>query len=250
MLRELPFGKVNGDHSGSAPAALRLSEDFNRPRLGSARVRSQALTAELGSDPLPVSDYAETITLIERLHRRFLDVLRVELERLGIDQINNVQSLLLANIGDEEVSVGELMSRGYYLGLERYLQSEASGRGGLRRAAALPPRLAGDAGPALGARAARCAPSSRPCSRATARRCAPGPTSRRSTSSTASSRGLEVWTEQLSRPPGVLGASVILPSSTWRAPPVTEGRLAGRSSIRSEARIANAIASLASTGSP
>lgn len=63
-----------------------------------------------------VDTYAETITLIERLHRRFLDVLRVELERLGIDQINNVQSLLLANIGDDDVSVGELMSRGYYLG--------------------------------------------------------------------------------------------------------------------------------------
>ena len=65
---------------------------------------------------MPASDYAETIALIERLHRRFLDVLRVELERLGVDQINNVQSLLLANIGGEEVSVGELMSRGYYLG--------------------------------------------------------------------------------------------------------------------------------------
>jgi DNA-binding MarR family transcriptional regulator len=63
-----------------------------------------------------VDSYAETITLIERLHRRFLDVLRVELERRGIDQINNVQSLLLANIGEDEVSVGELMSRGYYLG--------------------------------------------------------------------------------------------------------------------------------------
>ncbi len=60
--------------------------------------------------------YAETIALIERLHRRFLDVLRIELERLGVDQINNIQSLLLANIGDDEVSVGELMSRGYYLG--------------------------------------------------------------------------------------------------------------------------------------
>jgi DNA-binding MarR family transcriptional regulator len=65
---------------------------------------------------VPGTDYAETIALIERLHRRFLDVLRVELERLGVDQINNVQSLLLANIGAEEVSVGELMSRGYYLG--------------------------------------------------------------------------------------------------------------------------------------
>ena len=65
---------------------------------------------------MPASDYAETIALIERLHRRFLDVLRLELERLGVDQINNVQSLLLANIGGEEVSVGELMTRGYYLG--------------------------------------------------------------------------------------------------------------------------------------
>jgi DNA-binding MarR family transcriptional regulator len=62
------------------------------------------------------NDYAETIALIERLHRRFLDVLRIELERLGIDQINNVQGLLLSNIGHEEVSVGELMTRGYYLG--------------------------------------------------------------------------------------------------------------------------------------
>jgi DNA-binding MarR family transcriptional regulator len=66
--------------------------------------------------PAVTETYAETIALIERLHRRFLDVLRIELERLGVDQINNVQSLLLANIGDDEVSVGELMSRGYYLG--------------------------------------------------------------------------------------------------------------------------------------
>ena len=62
------------------------------------------------------SDYAETVSLIERLHRRFLDVLRVELDRLGVTDINNAQGLLLANIGRQEVSVGELMSRGYYLG--------------------------------------------------------------------------------------------------------------------------------------
>jgi DNA-binding MarR family transcriptional regulator len=78
-----------------------------RPRAGGRDARIERLSG---------SDYAETIALIERLHRRFLDVLRVELERLGIDQINNVQSLLLANIGAEEVSVGELMTRGYYLG--------------------------------------------------------------------------------------------------------------------------------------
>ena len=85
-------------------------------RLDCGLERSQSAAAADGSDSLPGIAYAETITLIERLHRRFLDVLRVELERLGIDQINNVQSLLLANIGDEELSVGELMTRGYYLG--------------------------------------------------------------------------------------------------------------------------------------
>jgi DNA-binding MarR family transcriptional regulator len=65
---------------------------------------------------MPTNDYAETINLIERLHRRFLDVLRAELERAGIGDINNVQGLLLANIGEEEVSVGDLVNRGYYLG--------------------------------------------------------------------------------------------------------------------------------------
>jgi DNA-binding MarR family transcriptional regulator len=65
---------------------------------------------------MAINEYGETINLIERLHRRFLDVLRAELERIGIGDINNVQGLLLANIGEEEVSVGDLVSRGYYLG--------------------------------------------------------------------------------------------------------------------------------------
>lgn len=60
--------------------------------------------------------YHETITLIERLHRQFLEVLKVELERSGIHDINNVQSLILYNIGEDEMTVGELTARGYYLG--------------------------------------------------------------------------------------------------------------------------------------
>jgi DNA-binding MarR family transcriptional regulator len=60
--------------------------------------------------------YLETIGLIERLHRQFLEVVKAELDRLGIQDINNVQSLILYNIGDEEVTVGELTNRGYYLG--------------------------------------------------------------------------------------------------------------------------------------
>lgn len=60
--------------------------------------------------------YYDAIQLIERLHRHFLDVLKVELDRKGIQDINNVQSMILYNIGHDELTVGELTIRGYYLG--------------------------------------------------------------------------------------------------------------------------------------
>lgn len=60
--------------------------------------------------------YLDTILLIERLHRRFLDVVKTELDRLRIDDINNVQTLILYNIGNDQLTVGELTNRGYYLG--------------------------------------------------------------------------------------------------------------------------------------
>ncbi len=60
--------------------------------------------------------YLETILLIERLHRRFLDVIKSELDRLHFDDINNVQTLILYNIGSDQLTVGELTNRGYYLG--------------------------------------------------------------------------------------------------------------------------------------
>ncbi len=60
--------------------------------------------------------YILTSRLIERLHRRFLDVVKAELDRHGIEDINNVQTLILFNIGEETLTVGELTLRGYYLG--------------------------------------------------------------------------------------------------------------------------------------
>jgi DNA-binding MarR family transcriptional regulator len=60
--------------------------------------------------------YYEAIQLTERLHRYFLDVLKAELDRKGIQDINNVQTMILYNIGDDELTVGELTLRGYYLG--------------------------------------------------------------------------------------------------------------------------------------
>ena len=60
--------------------------------------------------------YVGMASLVERLHRQFLEVIKVELEELRIRDINNVQGLMLFNIGDAEMTVGELTLRGCYLG--------------------------------------------------------------------------------------------------------------------------------------
>lgn len=60
--------------------------------------------------------YLKTLTLIERLHRQLLDVIKDELERVDQTDINAVQALLLFNIGESELTAGELRSRGHYLG--------------------------------------------------------------------------------------------------------------------------------------
>jgi len=63
-----------------------------------------------------MGSYLEALTLVERLHRLLLDVIKDEFERLGVLEINAVQALLLFNIGEHEVTAGELKTRGYYQG--------------------------------------------------------------------------------------------------------------------------------------
>ena len=60
--------------------------------------------------------YYDAVFLIERVHRHFLELLKTELDKAKIRDINNVQTLILYNIGTEEMTVGELTARGYYLG--------------------------------------------------------------------------------------------------------------------------------------
>ena len=74
--------------------------------------------AQIGetSKPAFISGYLEALALVERLHRLLLDVIKDEFERVGILEINAVQALLLFNIGEHEVTAGELKSRGYYQG--------------------------------------------------------------------------------------------------------------------------------------
>lgn len=69
-----------------------------------------------GSDKGFITGYLEALALVERLHRLLLDVIKDEFERVNMLEINAVQALLLFNIGDNEVTAGELKSRGYYQG--------------------------------------------------------------------------------------------------------------------------------------
>lgn len=66
--------------------------------------------------PDEFATYLDTLGRLERLHRLLLDVVKDEFERLGLLDINSVQGLLLFNIGEQEVTAGELKSRGYYQG--------------------------------------------------------------------------------------------------------------------------------------
>jgi len=63
-----------------------------------------------------LEEYSNIVQLVERLHRHFLDVLRTELRRVGNEEINAVQALLLFNIGEDDVVIRDLRDRGYYHG--------------------------------------------------------------------------------------------------------------------------------------
>ena len=84
-------------------------------------MKAVAKTVEPAAQSAPRYDqirplYLEALTLVERLHRRLLDVIKDEFDRRGRADINSVQALLLYNIGDKELTAGELRTRGYYLG--------------------------------------------------------------------------------------------------------------------------------------
>src|SRR3982750_3586539 len=80
-----------------------------------ALAKPQAAAALQGA-PATAKHYLETLTLVERLHRQLLDVIKDELDRRDEREINSVQALLLFNVGDQELTAGELRTRGHYLG--------------------------------------------------------------------------------------------------------------------------------------
>jgi DNA-binding MarR family transcriptional regulator len=75
------------------------------------------LTREPAADERPLkAQYLTTLKVVERLHRLLLDVVKSEFDRAGRMDVNAVQALLLYNIGDYELTAGEIRTRGYYLG--------------------------------------------------------------------------------------------------------------------------------------
>src|SRR5690606_25554271 len=94
-------------------------------KCGSGREAKDMINAQRKTDisaPLKTPEtalrslYLEALQLVERLHRRLLDVVKDEFDRNGQNDINATQALLLFNIGNSELTAGELRSRGYYLG--------------------------------------------------------------------------------------------------------------------------------------
>jgi DNA-binding MarR family transcriptional regulator len=78
---------------------------------------ARATKIEAAEEALPhKGSYLEALHLVERLHRRLLDVIKDEFERRGREDVNSVQALLLYNIGDKELTASELRTKGYYLG--------------------------------------------------------------------------------------------------------------------------------------
>ena len=105
--RMTPPGKASG-RKATGPAAGTDSSGEGLP----AGVEPEI---DAGVEDL-LPEYLENLMLVERMHRLLLDVIKDEFERLGILNINSVQALLLFNIGGNEVTAGELKSRGYYQG--------------------------------------------------------------------------------------------------------------------------------------
>ena len=79
-------------------------------------LKNELPQARVGRPPAVRPVYLEALTLVERLHRRLLDVIKDEFDRRGRSDVNAVQALLLYNISDKELTAGELRTRGYYLG--------------------------------------------------------------------------------------------------------------------------------------
>jgi len=105
--------KYSASYQEAGPTGY-LHKTVRRAMNTLAKTRPEPVS--LDNEPVVKPHYLESLHLVERLHRRLLDIIKDEFERRGRDDVNSVQALLLYNIGDKELTASELRTRGYYLG--------------------------------------------------------------------------------------------------------------------------------------
>ncbi|MDB2552669.1 winged helix DNA-binding protein [Paracoccus sp. (in: a-proteobacteria)] len=86
---------------------LRHATQYDRSSISAAAPEEASELAEA---------YLESLQLLERMHRLMLDLVKDEFERLNRNDLTPVQAMILYNLGEAEVSAGELRSRGMYQG--------------------------------------------------------------------------------------------------------------------------------------
>jgi len=87
--------------------------------MNTIRMKPSRQPLSVENEGSPIADataYHDIARIVERMHRRFLDLVRLELERYGADDLSPIQALMVLLIGDDELSVRDLMERGYFLG--------------------------------------------------------------------------------------------------------------------------------------
>ena len=65
---------------------------------------------------MEIDQYLSAIRMIERLNRQFLEMVRKIIDAEGARDLNAAQAVVLCLIDEDDVTVGELTNRGYYLG--------------------------------------------------------------------------------------------------------------------------------------
>ena len=64
---------------------------------------------------MEIDKYLSAIRMIERLHRQFFEMVRKILDAKSVRDLNAAQAIVMFHIGEEDMTVGELTNRGYYL---------------------------------------------------------------------------------------------------------------------------------------
>ena len=60
--------------------------------------------------------YLESIALIEKIYRLFLDVLKFELQKIRALDLNQTQAMILMYVGNQKMSISEIVEKGNFVG--------------------------------------------------------------------------------------------------------------------------------------